>query len=124
MTETNTDIVQCDTKPDLEPVAPRYRVRQEQGLTVLEVDLPGVPPAQVALELEGRALALRATPRELTESGDALRIEFDSAPFAQTWRLPNNLDLEALTTRFEHGVLTIQLPDRVPKRRSIPIVQS
>lgn len=104
-------------------VAPHQQVTETDTGWRIRVELPGVAPEDLKLEAEQRVLTLEANPTEpdLPEDMRPSRQEYKSVPFAQRWRLPARVDMDAIHTNYAHGLLTIDLPYRAPQKRSVPI---
>lgn len=84
------------------------------GLTI-QVDLPGVRPADVELNFEQNVLTVRGTkPSVLDEKAEEeYRLharERVSGAFERALRLPNHVDSERIAATFADGVLTITVP--------------
>lgn len=72
---------------------------------VLRLDLPGVRKEELKLDVRDRVLKLTVTPtseRPFVNAGN------------RGWRLGKELDAQALTARFENGVLELTLPKIQP----------
>lgn len=107
-------------------IAPRQVLREAVDGFELELELPGVAPESVTLDVEDRVLRLEASP-STEPSAEGLRPllrEFAPTGFAARWRLAKDVDEERIETRYRAGVLTIRLPRREPERRSIPILET
>ena len=104
-------------------VAPRQNVTETENGWRIRVELPGVAPDNLTLEAEQRVLTLEATPTEpdLPEDLHPVHQEYKSSAFAQRWRLPARVDMDAIHTNYAHGLLTIDLPYQAPEKRSVPI---
>ena len=78
----------------------------------VDVPLPGIDPKDVALEVAGNNLSIRA---ELPSEGTDKNV----ARYEQTLVVPQFLDLEKLTASHRHGMLRLTLPlkDSVKPRR-------
>lgn len=84
------------------------------GFTI-QVDLPGVRPADVELNFEQGILSIRgAKPSVLdAKAEEEYRLharERVSGEFERALRLPNTVDAEAIDASFADGVLTITVP--------------
>jgi HSP20 family protein len=80
----------------------------DQFLVVLE--LPGVRPEDVNLEVEGDDLRLTAKrPSAKEESGYLLR-ERSEGTYSRVFHLGDIVDREGITGKLTDGVLTIQVP--------------
>ncbi|WP_210493952.1 Hsp20/alpha crystallin family protein [Patulibacter sp. SYSU D01012] len=100
---------------------PAVDLIEREGSFVLVADLPGVKPEDVAIEVEGDVLSLsgaREMRREVREGG-VVRAERASGAFRRQLQLPEGVDAEAITARFEHGVLEVEIPkpERAKPRR-------
>jgi HSP20 family protein len=92
--------------------APRLNVWSSPEAARVTVQLPGVDPAEIDLSLEGTSLTLRGE-REAVELGDnesLHRRERASGRFSRTVELPFEVESDAVSARYEHGVLEVTLP--------------
>ena len=78
----------------------------------VDVPLPGIDPKDVALEVAGNNLSIRA---EVPSEGKDKNV----TRYEQTLVIPQFLDLEKLTASHRHGMLRLTLPlkDSVKPRR-------
>jgi len=79
---------------------------------VIQVELPGIEPDHVELQVEGDQLTLKGE-RRPTPSGRPERfhrMERPSGPFGRVFRLPEDIHTEGVQARLEDGLLTIVLP--------------
>ncbi len=91
---------------------------------VVVVDLAGVAPDAVSLEVSGRILVVSGTrPVRETEGRAYQQVEIPTGSFRRTVELGVDVDAEAATATYEDGLLRIELPfelrDREP--RSVPV---
>jgi HSP20 family protein len=68
---------------------------------IVDIDLPGVDPADVDISVEGNALTLRA---------ERKRTDGPSGPVSRQFFLADTLDTDRLEARYENGVLTLRIP--------------
>lgn len=93
----------------------------------IQVDLPGVNPADVELNFEQGILTLRGTKHsaldEKTEQEYRLHArERVSGAFERSLRLPESVNADGIEASFAHGVLTITVPKaRTAQPRRIEI---
>jgi len=89
-------------------------VRSAQNYTIY-ADLPGVDPDAVDLTIEGRKLTISAT-REFTinDTDEHVQAGRRHGSFTRTFKLTEDLDIDGLSARSEHGVLIVTIPV-VPK---------
>jgi len=101
--------------------APASIEETEQGV-VVRVELPGVDPELIDVDLVERQLTVSIERQETngSEGGHATAGRFRA--FRQAFRLPYAVDPEAVVAETRHGVLTVTLPkpaEAMPKR--IPV---
>ncbi len=108
--------------PTAAPTAPVEVSRTAEGL-VLRVELPGVDPAAIAVEVDAGVLSIRAERREETRSDGRYHLrERRAGTFTYRLALPADLDAAAIRAEAKHGVLTVRVPqsaDAAP--RTIPV---
>ncbi len=118
---------QADARPaarKLAVVTPRFRSTSTAEAVLLTIELPGVAPDAANLYVEDGVLHLEAK-QSLSPAGqDVLRqaLEFQLADYKGRWRLPDNVDADAVTSELRHGILSVRLPLRQPVRRTIAVV--
>src|SRR4051794_4534084 len=77
----------------------------------VRVDLPGVDPSTIDLTVEKNVLTLRAErPSPSTEGQEWVLAERPHGTFSRQLFLGDTLDASALTARYEHGVLALEIP--------------
>jgi HSP20 family protein len=91
---------------------------------VYAFDLPGIPEDKVSVELEDGALTISGE-RERehrTEDGRYFRFERRFGTFSRTIGLPQGVDEDAVSAKYEHGVLEVHVrkPEQ-PKPRKIQV---
>jgi len=85
------------------------------------VDLPGVKPEDVAVELTDQVLTISGS-RAPVQTGEALRVERPSYSFVRRLTLPKGIDSDNIVTDYHDGVLELRIPKRAeakPKRIAI-----
>lgn len=102
---------------------PRYRATTDDAGVSLRVELPGVGQDALTLTVEDGVLALDAKQSLSPAGSEVLRqaLEFRLTDFRGRWRLPENVDADAITSTLRHGVLEVALPLKKPARRTIAI---
>ncbi len=78
------------------------------GNYVLRVDLPGVDPKDLDINVEGRLLTIKGE-RQREEKGHYLR-ETVHGKFERTVRLPNGIDTDKIEARHRNGVIEVSVP--------------
>src|SRR5688572_7905495 len=94
------------------PSSPSLQVTAIDDGWRVDVPLPGIDPKDVALEVAGNNLSIRA---EVPSEGVGKNVTH----YEQTLVIPQFLDLEKLTASHRHGMLRLTLPlkDSVKPRR-------
>ena len=88
---------------------------------VLEVDLPGVDPQGVEVELEQGLLVIKGE-KEASHGDEAAYTyrERRAGKFERSFRVPEAVDADGITAKFDQGVLEVRVP-KVERSRKIPI---
>jgi HSP20 family protein len=87
-----------------------FHTDEPHALTVV-VELPGVDPATVHVVAGERVLVVAGERKRPQVAGRVYQqMEIEYGPFQRQVRLAENVDPEHAQARFEHGVLTVQLP--------------
>lgn len=75
------------------------------------IDLPGVDPATIDVDVEDRTLTIRAERRrQVPEDAQWLTHERPTGTFARQLSLGQGLDLERIEAGYADGVLTLTIP--------------
>jgi HSP20 family protein len=91
---------------------------------VLKADLPGLSEEDVSIEVQDGNLTIsgeRGAEHEASERG-WYRIERSFGSFNRSLTLPDGVDADAITARFDRGVLEVRIPkpeERKPRRVEI-----
>lgn len=91
---------------------------------VVKVDLAGVDPADVSIEVSGRRVAIvGGRPVQETEGRVYQQVEIPSGPFRRVVDLQVDVDGDRANAAYEDGILRIELPVRDPSEtaRRVPI---
>jgi HSP20 family protein len=96
---------------------------------ILRADLPGLSEEDVSVEVERNVLTVsgeRKYEHEADEDG-YYRIERGSGSFSRSLTLPESVDPESITAKFDKGVLEVRIPkpeEAKPHRVAIETVSS
>jgi HSP20 family protein len=93
---------------------PRLDLFEEADRCILEMDLPGVHPDDVHIDLEGRYLTISGRRDIVRESsGPRFRLrERYHGSFRRTVELPIGIDREGMSFALSEGILRVDLPKR------------
>jgi HSP20 family protein len=91
---------------------------------VLKADLPGLSADDVNVEVQDGTLTISGERRAEHESHERgwYRIERSFGSFNRSLTLPDGVDADGISARFEHGVLEVRIPkpaERKPRRVAI-----
>merc|ERR1719498_2170287 len=93
------------------PAAGRLQVRELEDAYQIDVDAPGLSPADVKLSIEDGVLSVEGKREEKKEETDAngtvLYSEKRSSAFARSIQLPDNADAGEIHARAQDGVVHI-----------------
>lgn len=103
---------------------PAMDVVENDNAVTIRVDVPGLKPDDLNIEIEGDMLTISG------EMGDTIEQEGEryhyrervTGSFKRMLRLPDTIDTEHVDANIEHGVLTLSLPKRAeskPKRITV-----
>ena len=75
------------------------------------IDLPGVDPSSIDVDIEKNVLTVRAErPQRRREGQEWVVNERRPGTFTRQLFLGDTLDVDAIAARYEHGVLTLEIP--------------
>lgn len=83
---------------------------REGDTLVVELDLPGVRPETVDIDVERNVLTLRAERPSRNADLEMLAAERPTGLFSRQLVLGDNLDLERIAASYDAGVLRLQIP--------------
>ncbi len=100
-------------------VYPPMQVSSDEDGYVIRLEVPGIAPENLTVEIHGQALNLSGK-REAAVPVSGGRQEADE--FARSFRLPEDADGEHATASSEHGILMVRVPKHAnAKPRQITI---
>jgi HSP20 family protein len=99
------------TRRGFRPNIDCFHTEDPHALTVI-VELPGVDPQSVRVVIGGERLLVIAGERKRPPAPGRMyqQMEIEYGTFERQVRLVEDVDPKGATARFEHGVLTIELP--------------
>jgi len=77
---------------------------------VVELDLPGVDPASLDVDVERNVLTVRAERPLRANDAELLTAERPRGVFSRQLFLGDALDTERVAASYQHGVLTLRIP--------------
>ena len=90
----------------------RMNVAETETEYSVSLELPGIPPEEVRVEIEdGHLLISGKVEDETTDEGKYFhRMERRTGEFRRVFALPDEVDAEKIDAHFEHGILRVSLP--------------
>ncbi len=127
--EMNTfveSVISDDSRSSALAYAPRMDVIQTENSFVAYLDLPGVAPDQVSIDMQEDQVIVSGdrSPVQLDENSRSHRAECPTGAFRRAIMLPKNVDKDAIDADYEHGVLRITMPKQADENKSRRIVVS
>src|SRR3954471_9163787 len=83
---------------------------REGDTFIVELDLPGVSPDSVDLDVERNVLTVRAERPALNGDRELIAAERPRGVFSRQLILGDNLDTESVGAAYSSGVLTVRIP--------------
>src|SRR5689334_9430351 len=90
---------------------------------LIEVDLPGLDPADIKVTSEEGIFSLKGARPPHLRGGTNMRIERPSGPFIRRMALPEDAQFAAMTTFFHNGVMEIRVPRSQPTPETLQLVE-
>lgn len=100
-------------EPELARVRPRANVAENDDRYGLELLVPGASKEALSISAEKGVLTVEA--RGGLQRPDGMRHhteEFSAVQYGRRFRLPDDVDVEAITAQLDAGILTLVLPKR------------
>ncbi len=96
-------------------------VVQKSDEVVVHASLPGVSPEKIEVSVENDVLTIKAESEAKAESEEAgyLIRERAYGSFYRALRLPESVATDRITSSYENGVLTINLPKAEEKKKKL-----
>lgn len=96
----------------LRPFSPQTNIAETENQYEVTVDLPGLKPDEVKVELVGNSLVISGERKQESETKDKTfhRVERSYGMFRRSFPLDQNVEAENISARFSNGVLTITVP--------------
>ena len=108
--------------------SPAINIRETEEAYQLEVAAPGLKKEHFNVDIEDNTLIISAEQQEESEDkqDNYHRREFSYSSFRRSFSLPDNVDDEAISAKYEDGLLCVELPKQTPeqeeaKKRKIDI---
>jgi HSP20 family protein len=101
---------------------PAFDIEETEDSYIMEMDLPGVKPEDVNVELRGgNELRISGRYRGRERTGRMRREERRGGDFEYDVILPGDVNAEQIDATLEDGVLSVRLGKAQPQARRIPV---
>lgn len=114
-----------DYNPAEYKLTPRVDIYENDDNFYLEFDLPGMAKEDIKLSVDkNRVLAVEGTKKQLNDSEgvNILRNERRYGEFWRSFELPDSVDSEKISAKFENGVLTLTIPKIAKQEKTVEIM--
>ncbi len=94
----------------------RLDVKETQNEYVVDVDVPGYDKDNINISIEDDYLVISGKQEDYVDdnSGEYIRKERRSGSFTRTVPIPENVQLDSISAKYNNGVLCITLPKEKP----------
>lgn len=104
---------------------PAADIREDDNSIDIDVELPGIDPENVDINVENGILTVageKRTEHEEGKEGQYHSVERRYGSFVRSFQLPQGLDESKITANFNSGLLTVEIPkSALPQPRRIQI---
>ncbi len=103
---------------------PSVEVIEQQDYYVITADLPGIDRKDIEIVFEEGALTLKGERSDNVESehDGYKRVERSYGSFQRTFRMPDNINADAITAKSEQGVLEVRVPKQEKAQKKIEVL--
>ena len=101
--------------------APRMELQEYDDRIVLSAELPGLSEKDVEVSMDKESLTVKGE-KKVEKETKAVGRSFSErryGTFERTIRLPVSVDKDKISAKFEHGVLTVEVPKNPEARREV-----
>ncbi len=100
--------------PAEKSASPSVNVIENDQSFLIEVSVPGVAQKDLNINMENDVLTISTEQKEQEESKNTryLRREFSLTSFKRNFQLPETIDAEEVSARYEEGILIVELPKK------------
>jgi HSP20 family protein len=104
---------------------PRVDISEDAGKIVLRADLPGVEEKNVSVKVEDSVLTLAGERKfeKETEKENFHRVERTYGSFSRSFTLPETVDTDKISAKYDKGVLHISIPKVETKAKTAKVIK-
>lgn len=104
---------------------PSVNIIEKENLFLIELAAPGLEKSNFDVKVEHDQLIISAkkeNQENSPEDGKFTRREFSYKAFKRSFKLPENIDTEAINANYEQGILSVSLP-KVSVEQSTRVIE-
>ncbi len=97
-------------------------IRKFNDHYLIDMAVPGRSKAEFSISLEDDIITISYEKKETEHDANApkyLHREFDNSSFSRNFRLPEIVDKESISARYEDGILSVRIPFEDPEKNRI-----
>jgi HSP20 family protein len=100
---------------------PRLAIEESDDKIALMAELPGLTEKDVEVQIDKDYLTIKGEKKHEHEAKEGGRCfsELSYGSFERTVRLPSAVDKDKVAAKFDHGVLTIEMPKTAESKRDV-----
>ncbi|TDU40121.1 heat shock protein Hsp20 [Gelidibacter sediminis] len=93
---------------------PAVNIKENAEEFFLEIAVPGMKKSDFDIDVDNKILSVSSERKEdnTTEEGNYTRREFGYASFKRTFTLPDSIESDHISAKYEDGILTVHLPKK------------
>ncbi|MGB0402830.1 MAG: Hsp20/alpha crystallin family protein [Salibacteraceae bacterium] len=120
----NPELFDKPVKPEFSPAV---NIRENEGGFVLELAAPGYAKSDINLEVKNKTLTISSTKEEIKEEkkedDNYTRKEFGITSFSRSFNLPEDVDRDGITAKYNEGILVLSIPRKPDEEKKVKQIQ-
>ena len=97
-----------------------FQMKSDDKAYAMKVELPGVAPEAVKLEVSDGVLTISGEKKEETKDEQTKEVrECSYGSFTRSMTLPEDADAEHITATSKNGILTVSIPRKAPDQSKV-----
>lgn len=104
---------------------PAVNVLEENDKYILELAAPGLKKSDFKINLDNQMLTIYSEKKEEKQKNkkNYSRHEFSYHSFSRSFSLPDDIEEDKITAKYENGILTVELPKKEPELKVNKIIE-
>lgn len=111
------ELLGANSQRNISGFTPAVNTREDEKSYYIEVDLPGVKKEDLNVDFDKNHISISGERKykNETKEEDYYKSESFFGKFSRSFSLPDSVDADAISAKFEDGVLNITIPKVAPK---------